>query len=62
LTTKLKAYAFEVPVDIGGRRSGVLADHLKSVDWRARQAERLARVPTHIVDRVAAIVAALIGA
>jgi len=38
----------------------VLADHVKSVDWVARKAERAGTLPDDIVDRVAAIVAALV--
>ena len=44
LTTKRKGYPFEVPID-GIRESAVLADQVKSLDWRARRAK--ARVRTH---------------
>jgi mRNA interferase MazF len=62
LTTKTKGYAFEVLADVDGRTSAILADHVKSVDWRARRAERIATLAPPVVDRVASIVAALIGA
>jgi mRNA interferase MazF len=42
VTSQIKHYPFEVPIPPGMRISGViLADHLKSVDWRARNAERI---------------------
>lgn len=37
MTTKLKGYPFEVPV-AGDVPSAVLADQVKSLDWRARGA------------------------
>ena len=38
ITTKPKGYPFEVVVE-GGKVNGVvLADHVKSLDWKARQA------------------------
>jgi mRNA interferase MazF len=37
MTTLIKGNSFEVAV-AGDRRSVALADHVKSVDWRARQA------------------------
>jgi mRNA interferase MazF len=41
LTTQIKGYPFEVPV--AGDQPGVaLADHLKSLDWRARKARKKA--------------------
>jgi len=60
LTTKVKGYPFEVPTTIRDRLGAVLADHVKSVDWVARKAERVGTLPDDIVDRVAAIVAALV--
>jgi mRNA interferase MazF len=32
----------------------VLADHLRSADWRARHAEIAGRVPKHVVEDVLA--------
>jgi mRNA interferase MazF len=42
ITSRVKGHPFEVPVPSGHRVGGViLTDHLKSVDWRARKAERI---------------------
>ncbi len=38
LTTKRKGYPFEVPIS-DARGSAVLADQVKSLDWRARRAK-----------------------
>jgi mRNA-degrading endonuclease toxin of MazEF toxin-antitoxin module len=46
ITTQAKGYPFEVAVPAGHGATGViLADHVKSVDWKARRAEKLGRCP-----------------
>lgn len=45
ITSNVKGYPFEVPLPPGMRVAGVvLSDHLKSVDWKARKAERIGQV------------------
>ena len=39
ITSQVKGYPFEVKVDAEGISGAVLVDHLRSVDWRARNAE-----------------------
>ncbi len=58
LTSRAKHYPFEV--NVAGKRV-VLADQVKSVDWRSRGAEFAERI-YGTADKVAAIVAALIAA
>ncbi len=44
ITSRQKGYPFEVALGKSGPVTGViLADQAKSVDWRARQAEKVAR-------------------
>ena len=53
VTSHAKGYPFEVPLPEGLRVRGVvLADHVKSLDWRARRAERAAEVPGDVLDEV----------
>ena len=50
LTSRIKGYPFEVRLPEGLKVSGaVLADQVKSMDWRARKASVLCRVPEPIV-------------
>jgi len=50
-----KGYPFEVPLPAGLPVEGViLADHLRSADWRARNAEPAGRVPPAVVEEVLA--------
>ena len=60
LTTKRKGYPFEVAID-NDRQSAVLADQVKSLDWRARGAKRNGRVSESELAEVRAKARALIG-
>lgn len=53
VTSKEKGYPFEVRIPAGLPVSGViLADQLKSLDWRARQAELVAQLPSQTTQEV----------
>jgi mRNA interferase MazF len=59
-TTRIKGYPFEVA--IAGKPPGVmLADQVKSQDWRARKATRKGRVTPAELAEVRAKLRALIG-
>jgi mRNA interferase MazF len=60
MSTKLKGYPFEVLVS-NDPPSVVLADQVKSLDWRARRARPRGRVPDHVLAEVRAKLATLIG-
>ena len=59
MTTQIKDYPFEVPI-AGNPLSVVLADQLKSLDWRFRKAERKGVVSADELAEVRAKVLALI--
>lgn len=62
VTNQAKGYPFEVAVPAGIGVTGViLADHLKSIDWKARHAERLGSCTNEVVGEVRAKVAPLLG-
>jgi mRNA interferase MazF len=53
LTSKQKGYPFEVSVGEGLPVTGViLADQLRSLDWRARECARIGSLPDEAVERV----------
>jgi mRNA interferase MazF len=61
ITSRVKGYPFEVPLPDGLKISGVvLADQIKSLDWRARNAKRAAtmseKVMSEIVERLSALI------
>ena len=59
-TTRIKCYPFEVAL-AGNPPSVVLADQVKSQDWRARKATRKGRVSGAELAEVRAKLIALIG-
>lgn len=62
VTNRTKGYPFEVAVPVGRGATGVvLSDHLKSIDWRARRAERLGRCTQEVMSEVRAKLAPLLG-
>ncbi len=61
MTTQRKGYPFEVVIT-DEPTSLVLADQVKSLDWRARRAVRKGRVSAPVLDEVRAKLRALIGA
>lgn len=62
VTEQAKGYPFEVIVPSGHGVTGViLADQVKSVDWKARRAERLGRSTAELLEEVLARLAPLLG-
>jgi mRNA interferase MazF len=58
MTTQIKGYPFEVLIANG---SVVLADQIKSVDWRARKAKHKGKISTLELTEVRSKAIALIG-
>lgn len=61
ITSAQKGYPFEV-VSASKKVSGViLADHVRSLDWRARNVKRIAKAKPKVVQEVQAKLLLLIG-
>ncbi len=61
VTSKVKGYPFEVPLPDGLTVGGViLADQIKSLDWKARRAEFASSSGAGIVNDVVSLVLPLI--
>lgn len=53
VTSQIKGYPFEVIIPAGLSVTGaVLTDHLKSLDWRARKAERICSLSTTTIRQI----------
>lgn len=62
ITSQVKGYPFEVALPHGLPVAGVvLADHLKSLDWRARRVERAGKLPAVVLREVLDRLAPLLG-
>ncbi len=62
VTSRIKGYPFEVALPAGVPVSGViLADQIKSLDWKERKAQFAGRTTPEIIDEVVALILPLIG-
>src|SRR5256885_2319978 len=60
ITSQVKGYPFEVTIPSGSRLGGViLADQVKSLDWRIRKAEFICKLPrettSEVLDKLGAL-------
>ncbi len=61
ITTTIKGYPFEVVLPEGLPIYGaVLSDQVKSLDWRARRAEPIGRLPEAVVEEILSKLATLL--
>ncbi len=60
LTSKRKPYPFALPVVVDKVEGAVLVDHLKSVDWKARNAAFHSKADPTQLDKVRAYVGVLL--
>jgi mRNA interferase MazF len=62
ITSKVKGYPFEVPLPDGVPVQGVvLADQLRSLDWRSHQADIIGTAPMAVLERVLQLVGTLLS-
>jgi mRNA interferase MazF len=61
LTSKRKPYPFALPVVIDKVQGAVLVDHLKSVDWEARNVTFHSKADPALLGKVRAYIGVLLG-
>jgi mRNA interferase MazF len=62
ITKQVKGYHFQVELPPGLEVGGVvLADHIKNLDWQARRADFICRLPGPVVKDILAKLAVLIS-
>ena len=62
ITSQIKGYPFEVTLPSGGKITGaVLADHVKNLDWRAREVVFESKAPAAVVADVRERLRPLLG-
>jgi len=61
LTTQIKGYPFEVLVDVDGVQSVILADQIKSLDWKTRKTKYKNKVGPEVLAEVKAKAKALLS-
>ena len=61
ITSQVKGYPFEVALPTGlGVEGAILADQVKSLDWRVRKAKRIGRAPSEVLDETVGKILALV--
>ena len=61
ITSRRKGYPFEVAVEAESVNGVILADHLKSLDWRQRNVTRIGRADPETMDAVVKLIGKLLG-
>lgn len=61
ITSQVKRYPFEVPIDKLKVKGVILADQIRTLDWKARKALFITRVPETTFSEVQQKLALLIG-
>jgi len=62
ITSHVKGYPFEVELPAGRKAGGaVLADQVKSLDWRVRSAKKFDEVSDEVLAEVLAKIGTLVG-
>jgi len=60
ITNQIKGYPFEVPLSGDGASGAALADQVKSLDWKSRQAQRKGQATSAELAEIKAKVKALL--
>ena len=62
ISSRVKGYPFEVELPPGLPVAGaILADQIKSLDWRVRRVKRIGIAPQEVVEEVLGKISALVG-
>jgi mRNA interferase MazF len=62
ITSQIKGYPFEVLIPAGLPIAGaILSDQVKSLDWHARNAELICRLPTETISEILQKLGALLS-
>ena len=61
ITTKIKGYPFEVVIHAKKTSGVILADQIKSFDWKARKAAFVERAPKLVLSRVQQLIRLLVA-
>jgi len=61
ITSQIKGYPFEVSFDSTEIEGVILADHVRSLDWKARNAKKITHLPKNIIHEALTKLAILVG-
>jgi mRNA interferase MazF len=61
VTSQEKGYPFEVKIKEGEIKGTILADQVKSLDWRQRDVKFIARAPLKVINEVIVLLSTLVS-
>jgi mRNA interferase MazF len=61
VTSQKKGYPFEVGIKEGKIQGAILADQVKSLDWRKREVKFIAKVPSRVINEVIELLSTLVS-
>ncbi len=61
VTSHEKGYPFEVEIKEGKIQGAILADQVKSLDWRKREVKFIAKVPLKVINEVIELLSTLVS-
>lgn len=60
ITSKVKGYPFEILIESKKTKGVILADQIRSLDWRARNASKITTLSKSVIDQILVKVSLLI--
>ncbi len=60
VTSQEKGYPFEVEIKEGKIQGAILADQVKSLDWRKREVEFITKAPSKVINDVIELLSTLV--
>jgi mRNA interferase MazF len=61
VTSQEKGYPFEVEIKEGKIQGAILADQVKSLDWRKREVKFIAKAPIKVINEVIELLSTLVS-
>ncbi len=61
VTSQEKGYPFEVEIKEGKIQGAILADQVKSLDWRKREVKFIAKAPSKVINEVIELLSTLVS-
>jgi len=61
VTSQEKGYPFEVEIKEGKIQGAILADQIKSLDWRKREVKFIAKAPLKVINEVIELLNTLVS-
>jgi mRNA interferase MazF len=62
ITSKIKNYPFEIEIEVNGKKGAILCDQVRSLDWQARNANKITTISAELLEKAVSKLSLLITA